>query len=367
VNTLPEFACSVLGFACQSIFGPKTEDFWKALQAGIAPDSYHWPKKDSKISGIHPKLLETFAELKSNISNHPEISLAENSRLGVILASTKGDIDEYIWDQAKFHSHQHEDAMTPLLHRFLKAADLKPTLSLCVSNACASSLSAIFLAQRWLTQNRVDQVLVIAADSVGPFVEKGFISLQALSQSAPRPFSKDRDGLRLGEATAMVLLGKTASPLGLQIDAVGLDTEGYAVTRPSPTGASLTRASLALPAEIIPDLIIAHGTGTQVNDAAEDRSFYVLYGNEPAITGSKWAIGHTLGTSGLMDLIAAAFVIRDQNAFSLATTVTLDPSFQSRYLVKGSETKGDYRHVLISSLGFGGIHALGLISKVGKS
>jgi hypothetical protein len=337
----------VLAYACQTVWGNLTEDFWQALKNEIPPEHYTWEKQS-----LHQKLFSTLQELRS------QASFCADDRLGVILASTKGEIDDYIWDEKTYLAHAHEDGLTPLLHRFLKTAELKPKLSLCVSNACASSHSAIFLGQRWIEQKRVDQVLIIATDHIGEFIEKGFRSLNALTNSHPKPFAKERDGLALGSGAAMVLIAKTNPQSKLVLGSVAIDVEGYAVTRPAPSGKSLVRAHQMLGNIPKPDLIIAHGTATLINDSAEDQAFFNLYGSTVPVTGSKWAVGHTLGTSGLLDVIAACEVLRAQSSFSLGTTLSADPALQCHYLTRGREATHAFKNILVSSLGFGGVHAL---------
>jgi hypothetical protein len=245
----------------------------------------------------------------------------------------------------------------------LAAAKLTPAVSISVSNACASSLSAVYLGMKWIEQKRVDQVLILSADLVGTFVQKGFNALNALTPSFPKPFAKNRDGLALGEAVSAILIGETSTVFPLKINSIGIEAEGYAVTRPSPSGNSLKRAYLHTE-KLRPDLIIAHGTATLINDIAEDQAFYELFSDTIPITGTKWAIGHTLGASGSMDLIAAFQAMKHGQSFSIATTTEVDPEFRSQYLTCNSEPRPlTLNTVLVSSLGFGGVHAVALITK----
>lgn len=296
-------------------------------------------------------------------------------RLGIILCSTKGQIDDWIWKPSVSDEEMNRDPITPVLERFLRDAGITPSLRTTVSNACASSLSGLFLAKLWISQGRADDVVVLAADRIGPFVARGFDSLKVLTGSQVRPFSIERDGLRLGEAAAAIFLSAEVDrdrPIAWELEAVGLDAEGYSATRPSASGESLRRACLKLPliGENPPDFVIAHGTGTQLNDSAEDRVFEGFFGRsaprKAPVTGTKWAIGHTLGASGAMDLIAACEVIRRQEVFRLATTETVDPGFGAHYLGRFEETSLSFeaKRGWITSLGFGGIHAAASVARM---
>jgi 3-oxoacyl-[acyl-carrier-protein] synthase-1 len=53
---------------------------------------------------------------------------------------------------------------------------------------------------------KLKSAVVVGADLVSDFVISGFNSFQALSAEACKPFSKDRDGISLGEAIAAILV-----------------------------------------------------------------------------------------------------------------------------------------------------------------
>lgn len=379
---------AILGYACKTPRENHPREFFENL---IAPklknNAPSWPftwgvpldpsATDQSLAFLTDNLMACWQSLKTQradrLGGDGQTSEATNTRLGVILASTKGCIDDYVWHQADFLAHRQQDPVTSVLRAFLTAAGLSPVLSICVSNACASSLSALFLAEQWLAQKRVDEVLVLACDRIGPFATQGFQCLQVVTQTYPKPFAEKRDGLTLGEAAAAILLGRQTHSGEICIRAVGIDTEGYAVTRPSPSGESIKRVYRSFQDKQLkePDVVIAHGTGTELNDAAEERAFSDLFEKRVAITGTKWLTGHTLGTSGLMDVIAAIEMFHAQEAFTLATTRQVDSSFRARYLTSDAEARAVSRrgiqNVLVSSLGFGGVHALAQLSLGGVS
>jgi 3-oxoacyl-[acyl-carrier-protein] synthase-1 len=282
-----------------------------------------------------------------------------HGRYGVILASTKGRLNDFVWNPAG--DQLREDPLTPLLHSALTACELNPCRSVVVSNACSSGLAAARLAQIWLSQGMRD-VLIFAADAVSDFVLKGFETLKLLSTRPPRPFAADRDGFLLGEAAACMWITSSASDALAVLHRVGLDSEGSAVTRPSTSGISLIRAARQVPgvSESPSDLILAHGTGTLINDQTEDLAFTQLFGR-PLVTGSKWCVGHTLAASGLVDMILACEMLRQKGVFTLHTTSTVDPAFGANYLTNGSAMPEPPKRVLVSSLGFGGMHASALL------
>lgn len=358
----------ICAYGCSTAAGQGVEALWMGLSQGqsfvravptrswpvpptFEPKACLWPET-ARATAAYDRLL--FHLMNSWREAKTSLNPMALKRTGVILATTKGVIEDYIWGETC-----PDDVLTPVLDGFCQQAEIQTTRRVVLSNACSSSLSALWLAREWLCSQSVDHVIILAADTVGPFTLQGFNCLHALSAQTCRPFSGARDGLQLGEAAAVLVLGHSVGDFVLS--GVAIDVEGYAVTRPSPSGKSLQRAVQQMPAR--PDLIFAHGTGTVLNDAIEDQVFHEEYGTEPLITGSKWSIGHTLGACGAIDTILACESIRRAQVPALGNTSDADPGFHSRYLLKGAQTDHVPQRVLISSLGFGGIHAVALMEK----
>ena len=373
-------------YGCTSAAGPATSDFWQSLTAGTdhseVLNAENWPAQPQspvraclwKVEGLPPttaraallvQMKRALREALDGLDASARQRILVSEKLGVILASTKSFVDDYVWSpewRAEENSQENsKDAFAPLLSDFLSQSGLAAARSLTVSNACASALSALFLAKQWLRTGEFEDVLVISVDRIGPFVANGFDRLRALTTDRVRPFSADRNGLQLGEAAAAIILSSQAGPV--ELEGVGIDAEGFAVTRPSQAGDSLKRACLKLKdlRSRPPELIIAHGTATRINDSIEDQVFREVFaetGSSPAITGTKWCIGHTLGASGAMDVIAACEVIKRQQWFRIGNTPEVDPEFKGRYLTSLSDLGPKaLRRVMVTSLGFGGIHA----------
>ncbi len=354
-------------YGCTTAAGDNAESFWLALRNGSdlsepAPQNtrvclFKGPRPPSVRELLNNQLLMAFSQVHT--------SLERTRPFGVIFASTKGMSNDFIWNASS--EQMSSDPLTPVLKDFLKRSELTPTRSLCVSNACSSTLAAIALAQHWLRQD-VEQVLILAADAVTPFVQKGFQSLKLVTNGTAQPFSGSRSGFYLGEAAACLLLARESTPDALFLHEVGLDSEGSAVTRPSFSGDSLVRAAQRIPQLLAtpPQVVVAHGTGTPINDETEDLAFTKLFSdltNKPLITGTKWCAGHTLATSAALDTIAAAHALKHQELFHLHTTDSVDVKFKSQYLTRGAQTAKSFSRIMISSLGFGGMHAAALLER----
>jgi len=108
-------------------------------------------------------------------------------------------------------------------------------------------------------------------------------------------------------------------------------TEGVGVLEVRPDGDGLSRAiELALAdAGITADavgMIVAHGNGTPASDASEARAIKRVFGQSPPpVTSFKWAYGHLIAASGMIDLVLALTALRQGIVPGIATLKTPDP------------------------------------------
>lgn len=395
-------ASSILGYGCVTAAGQGASALFDALATGRdcswVPDTSRWPAPPAmppRICTIPDELTARFAQatattaagrmaalLEAAWDEAREMSLLTGAsspnravRLGIIFASTKGCIEDYVWDKtASVESALKADPFSPIVELFLARTRLRPDRCLTISNACTSAHVALELASHWTAADVVDQVLVLSGDLVGPFIVDGFASLKSLAQDRVTPFGAGRQGIQLGEAATAILVGRGASNVApLRLRALDTRAEGYALTRSNEAGATLEASCRATTDGAVPDAVIAHATGTPANDAMEDQVYGRLFGMPDQeqegveITATKWCIGHTLGASGAVDLIAAAESLRRRTLFAIANTSTIDPRFvtpRERYLTRGmGGARPALNSILVASAGFGGMHGTALVER----
>ncbi len=189
-----------------------------------------------------------------------------------------------------------------------------------VVSACASGAHAIGSALRMIQYGDADAVVCGGAEAtLTDFAFACFNSMQALSVTGvSRPFDARRDGFVMGEGAGVLVLeeegaavARGATILG-EIAGYGATTDAHHLTAPEPTGGPASRAiELALadagaePAQL--DYVNAHGTSTQLNDAAETAAIKLALGDEAKrvpVSSTKSSIGHTLGAAGAVEAVA---------------------------------------------------------------
>ncbi|MDE1185102.1 MAG: beta-ketoacyl-[acyl-carrier-protein] synthase family protein [Pantoea sp.] len=170
-----------------------------------------------------------------------------------------------------------------------------------LSTACSSSARAIISGERLIAAGLADVALVGGADSLSRMPINGFASLESLSEQQCAPFSRDRDGISIGEAAALLLLTREPQPLALL--GVGESSDAWHMSAPHPEGIGAERAMIMAlqQAGLSPEqvgYINLHGTATPLNDQVEAAVIHRLFGERVPCSSTKHLTGHTLGAAG---------------------------------------------------------------------
>jgi len=235
-----------------------------------------------------------------------------------------------------------------------------------VSNACASGTNALGMAAMTIRSGQADQVLAGGYDALAQLVFCGFDALQAASPEPCRPFDRDRSGLNLGEAAALLALEERESALArgatilAELEGYGASTDIHHLTQPHPDGhgprlameRALDDAGRAVD-EV--DYLNAHGTATPLNDASEAAAIRALFPNTIAVSSTKGFVGHTLGAAGALEALFAVLALQEGRPLPNLHLETPDPDVPF-HLVRTPEQR-PLRSVLSNSFGFGGANA----------
>lgn len=258
--------------------------------------------------------------------------------------------------------------------------------NLCVVTACASASHAIGEAFWNVLSGRSDICITGGSEAaVSPVGLASFCSLRALStrndepQLASRPFDKDRNGFVLAEGAGILILEeyehakKRGAKIYAELLGYGATGDGYHITAPLEDGSGAADAmKLALQqAKLNPeqiDYINAHGTSTELNDAGESKAIKSVFGSHAynlPVSSSKSCLGHSLGASGAVELIACAKTIEKEIIHPTANLQEVgadcDPKMD---FVPGQARDAAVQYALSNSLGFGGHNCSLIIGKV---
>ncbi len=242
------------------------------------------------------------------------------------------------------------------------------------SSACASSGHAIAMAFQAIRTGEIDLAVTGGAESATTRLSMaGFANMKALStrnespETASRPFDKERDGFVMGEGAGILVFEelerakKRGARIYAEVKGYGSTDDAYHITAPKEDGAGPARAfRLAVKmAGIDPETVHyvnAHGTSTPYNDAIETRALKLFFGahaRKLAVSSTKSMIGHLLGASSAVELVATALSVHQGRVHPTRNLSTPDPECDLDY-VPGAARELRIQNALSNSLGFGG-------------
>lgn len=364
---------------CVTPLGFDIETNWKALvngQSGI-----QFQEKYGNLSSIYASIIdnemlnESFLKITNEnsftklekmliLALHPIVSknkITEKSVL--ILSTTKGNISALENQEAPI-----EDAQLSTLAKKINTFFGFKSEPIIVSNACVSGVLAVSVAKRMIQFGAYDNAFVIAGDEISEFVLSGFNSFQAMSNLPCTPYDADRNGVTLGEASAAVFI-TTEKPKNNAIAIIGDGAVNDAnhISGPSRTGDGLYKSieSAFKEANIGKDkldYISAHGTATLYNDEMEAIAFSRSNIETVAVNSLKGYFGHTLGASGLLEIVIGLQSIYHNEL--LASKGFSNSGVSKPIDVLKENRKKEITYFLKTASGFGGCNTAVLFEKI---
>ncbi len=237
--------------------------------------------------------------------------------------------------------------------------------------ACASGNYSILEAYHFLQRGEADVMIAGGTESaVSMLTFAAFGNMGPLSkdthkpEKACRPFSIDRNGFVSGEGAVSMIMEteEHAKARGADIYAEvlggALTGDAYHLTAPDPSADGASRAIRkalrysGLAREDV-DVILAHGTGTELNDEVEALAIRQVFGQPtPKTTSIKCMVGHALGAAGAESALAAVMAIRE-NTIPPTINYTEDPALGVN-VVGNASISHPVRHAIVNAFGFGG-------------
>ena len=258
--------------------------------------------------------------------------------------------------------------------------------NLCVVTACASASHSIGEAFYNILTERSDIMVTGGSEAaVSPVGLSSFCALKALStrndapEIASRPFDIGRDGFIIAEGAGVIILEeyehakKRGARIYAELLGYGATADAYHITAPPPDGSGAVRAiEIAVKQAGIEkekfDYINAHGTSTQLNDIAESIAIKKVFGRHAyklSISSTKSAIGHSLGASGAIELVATCKTIQTSIIHPTINLDSIDPQCDPELdFVPKVAKQRKVSYAASNSFGFGGHNCCLVVGKV---
>ena len=289
-------------------------------------------------------------------------------RVGVVLGTSTSGIAEgeralkvYEGDAtlSKEYDYRQQEISSPseYLRRTLKLRGPAWT----VSTACTSSAKALSSARRLIAAGLCDAVITGGVDTLCRLTLNGFAALESVSRDHCNPFSRNRDGINIGEAAALFLMSRELGPVAVL--GMGESSDAYHISGPDPEGRGAEialRAALAEAEVKSVDYLNLHGTATPQNDFMESQVVNRVLGPEVPCSSTKPLVGHTLGAAGATEIAFCSMLLTEPQAAPLPPHVwdgVADPALAPLHLCSKGDAAKHCQTVASNSFAFGGNNA----------
>ena len=250
--------------------------------------------------------------------------------------------------------------------------------NLCTVSACSSSNHAIGEAMRYIRDDHLDVCIAGGSEAATlPLTIAAFAQMTALTknpdpETASRPFDAARDGFVLSEGACSLILESEShardrgARIYCEVAGYGASDDAFHITAPDPkgSGAALAMEWALRDAGEEPEAVSyvnAHGTSTQLNDAAETAAIKAALGEEVAhrvlVSSTKSMTGHMLGAAGAVEGAACALAIAEGVVPPTIHYATPDPDCDLDVVPNEARTV-EVSLALSNSFGFGGHNAV---------
>lgn len=307
-----------------------------------------------------------------------DLSGFEKDEIGIVIGTTNSGIQEFENSENKHYAELGNPA------EFLKWYLGTKNYAASVSTACTSGTKAFSTAVK-LLQNDVCKVVIAGGiDTLAAMPSYGFHALEVLSHEKSNPFSKNRDGISLGEGGALFVLTKdikmqkcldvkSITNVGricksdneiVALLGIGETSDAYHSATPDPEGVQAVRAiqlaldDAGLKAEDI-DYINLHGTGTVSNDLMEANAIYKVFGDNVPASSTKPFTGHCLGAAASIEAFICYQILKGKRNLPIHKYDNeYDENLPKINLVNSNTENKKINTCMSTSFGFGGTNAV---------
>ena len=296
-------------------------------------------------------------------------------RIGVIIGTANGghDILDLGWRRLLLEGRKPQPMTIPMSMANAPASRIAREIGakgpvFATASACASAAHAIMMGLTLIRGGLADVMVVGGVDTCFNFAYlRAWDALRVVSTDICRPFSKGRQGLTIGEGAGIVVLeaegrarARGARVIGRLLGG-GMTSDAGDLTTPDGRGmVQAMRGALSdggLEAGQV-GYINAHGTGTQVNDRLESVAIREVFGaatDRLPVSSVKSAIGHAMGASGALELLATLATLEEQIAPPTLNFIEPDPECPIDPVAEGPR-KIAVEAALSNSFAFGGLN-----------
>ena len=389
-NSAAEVEASLRAGRSGIIFAPQYAEHGFRSQVHGMPQIVledHIDKRDLRFMG--PGAAYNFLAMQQAIADSGlEESDVSNPRSGLIVGSGGPSTSNF------FNAHKIviEKGAPKRMGPFMVTRCMSSTNSAClatpfhikgvnysITSACSTSAHCIGNGVEQIQMGKQDIVFAGGGEELDWTLSCLFDAMGALSSkyndtpaTASRAFDVTRDGFVIAGGGGVVVLEELSHALARgakiygEITGYGATSDGSDMVSPSGEGGerSMKLALATLPKGRSISYINAHGTSTQAGDVTEVKAVRRVFGegHVPPISSTKSLTGHSLGATGVHEVIYSLMMLQGGFITASANITQLDPELHPDEIATTYRTGVEMDSVLSNSFGFGGTNASLVIS-----
>jgi len=249
-----------------------------------------------------------------------------------------------------------------------------------ITSACSTSAHCIGNGVEQIQMGKQDIVFAGGGEELDWTLSCLFDAMGAMSskyndtpETASRPYDVTRDGFVIAGGGGVVVLEELehararGAKIYAEVTGYGATSDGHDMVAPSGEGGerSMRVALATLPKDRKISYINAHGTSTPVGDIGEVKAIRRVFGegSTPPIASTKSLTGHSLGATGVHEVIYSLLMMQNRFISASANVTELDPELKPEEIALKRVDDVDFDSVLSNSFGFGGTNASLVMSK----
>ncbi len=238
-----------------------------------------------------------------------------------------------------------------------------------ITNHAVSGAQALIEAYNAIKTGQADRAVVVAYDmGIEPQAMFYYQQLGVLSEQHLKPFDRAHDGTLLADGAAAIVLESEASARArgahCYAEMVGglaaSEAQGlFSIEAQGEHLSSLLHNTLTSAQLNLDDIggIIAHGNGNPKSDDSEAFAISRLWQQEPMpVSAFKWATGHTLCASGLIDAVLASYAVQHATLPGIANLEHKAAACTSLSLSADHQSV-DKKYMMVINRGFASMNA----------
>lgn len=239
-----------------------------------------------------------------------------------------------------------------------------------VTNHGVGGTQALIEAYHAIKAGLAERAVVVAYDiPTEPQALFYYEKLGVISERHLKPFDKEHDGTLLAEGAAALVLESEESVLARGASCYGEIMGGlaasecqglFSIEADGAHLASLLRQLLEQqslsPADV--GFVVAHGNGSKKSDLSEAQAIQTVFNDYSVpVTAFKWAMGHTVCTSGVLDAVLTSYALQNRCIPGIANLDHLASGCEELNASREPRPLTDKPYAMMISRGYASINA----------